>query len=144
MACDLRIASEKAAFGQPEVNLGVIPGFGGTQRLPRLVGAGKAAELILTGELIDAVEAHRIGLVNKVVKAEELLQESLRLATLMASRGETAVRLAKRAIQTGLDVDLRSGCRLEAELLAHCFSTEDQKEGMQAFLEKRKPQFRGR
>ncbi|HTU02394.1 MAG TPA: enoyl-CoA hydratase-related protein [Candidatus Sulfotelmatobacter sp.] len=143
MACDLRIASERATFGLPEVGLGVIPGFGGTQRLSRLVGPGKAAELILTGEIIDAAEAHRIGLVNRVVKAEELLPESLRMADVIASRAETAVRLAKKALQTGLDVDLQSGCALEAEMLARCFATRDQKEGMQAFLEKRKPQFTG-
>jgi len=143
MACDLRIASERASFGLPEVTLGVVPGFGGTQRLPRLVGPAKAAELALIGELVDATEARRIGLVNQVVAPEELLPASLRMANLIASRGPIAVRLAKKALLAGLEVDLQNGCRLETELLAHCFATADQKEGMQAFLEKRKPRFTG-
>ncbi len=144
MACDIRIASDTAVFGQPEVKLGVIPGFGGTQRLPKLIGHGKAKELVLTGELIDAAEAHRLGLVNKVTKAEDLLQEVTRTAELIASRGQIAVRLAKKAVRLAGDVDLRSGCAMEAELLARCFSTADQKEGMGAFLEKRKPNFQAK
>jgi enoyl-CoA hydratase len=144
MACDVRIASERAKFGQPEVNLGVTPGFGGTQRLPRLVGRGKAKELIFTGDTVDAAEAYRIGLVNRVVKAEELMAESVRLAELIASKGQVAVRLAKKAVNSGIEVDLQSGCAIEAEIFGLCFATEDQKEGMKAFLEKRKPEFRER
>ena len=144
MACDIRIASDAAVFGQPEVKLAVIPGFGGTQRLPRLVGHGKARELILTGELIDAAEAHRLGLVNKVTRAEDLVQEVMRTAERIASRGPVAVQLAKQAVCVAGNVDLRGGCAMEAELLARCFSTEDQKEGMCAFLEKRKPDFKAK
>jgi enoyl-CoA hydratase len=142
MACDLRIASEKAKFGQPEVNLGVTPGFGGTQRLPRLVGRGKAKELVFTGDMIDAAEAHRIGLVNRVVKPEELMAEAMKLAELIASRGQIAVRLAKKAVNSGIEVNLKSGCDIEAEIFGVCFSTADQKEGMAAFLEKRKADFK--
>jgi enoyl-CoA hydratase len=144
MACDIRIASDTAVFGQPEVKLAVIPGFGGTQRLPQLIGCGKAKELILTGDLIDAAEAHRLGLVNRVTRADDLLQEVTRTAELIASRGPIAVRLAKKAVRLAGDVDLRSGCAMEAELFARCFSTEDQKEGMGAFLEKRKPDFKAK
>lgn len=144
MACDIRIASEAAMFGQPEVKLAVIPGFGGTQRLPRLIGHGRAKELILTGELIDAGEAHRLGLVNKVTRADDLLADVERTATLIASRGPVAVRLAKQAVRLAGDVDLHSGCAMEAELLARCFSSQDQKEGMRAFLEKRQAGFAGK
>ena len=142
MACDLRIASEAAVFGQPEVNLAVIPGFGGTQRLPRLVGYGKAKELIFTGEHIQAAEAHRLGLVNRVVASDALLPEALKLAALIASRGPVAVRLAKRAINL-LGADGPAGFAAEAELLGHCFATADRQEGMRAFREKRTPVFRG-
>jgi enoyl-CoA hydratase len=141
MSCDIRVASEKAKFGQPEVGLGVTPGFGGTQRLPRLVGRGKAKELIFTGDMIDATEAFRIGLVNKVVKPEELMAESMKLAELIASKGQLAVRMAKKAVNSGVEVDLRSACDIEAEIFGVCFSTADQKEGMAAFLEKRKANF---
>jgi enoyl-CoA hydratase len=144
LACDIRIASTTATFGQPEVGLGVIPGFGGTQRLTRLVGYGKAKELIFTGDVVGAAEAHRVGLVNSVVEAEKLLQESVALGQRIASKGQLAVRLAKKAIGVGAGVDLRSGCAFEAEMLAHCFATEDQKEGMRAFLEKRKPEYKER
>ncbi|MFH0816824.1 MAG: enoyl-CoA hydratase-related protein [Methanobacteriota archaeon] len=144
MSCDMRIASEKAKFGQPEVSLGVTPGFGGTQRLPRLVGRGKAKELIFTGDMIDAAEAYRIGLVNRVVKPEELIAESMKLAELIASKGQVAVRLAKKAVNSGIEVDLKSGCDIEAEIFGVCFSTADQKEGMAAFLEKRKAEFKER
>jgi enoyl-CoA hydratase len=144
LACDIRIASAAATFGQPEVNLAVIPGFGGTQRLPKLVGCGKAKELIFTGDVIGAAEAHRLGLVNHVVEAENVLKESVTMGQRIASKGQIAVRLAKKAIGVGMEVDLRSGCALEAELLAHCFATEDQKEGMQAFLEKRKAAYKER
>lgn len=144
MACDIRIASEKAKFGQPEVKLGVTPGFGGTQRLPRLVGRAKAKELIFTGDMIDASEAHRIGLVNSVVPPDALMDEAKKLALKIAENGEIAVSLAKRAINQGIEVDLKSGCALESEVFGLCFSTEDQKEGMNAFIEKRPPKFKGR
>jgi len=144
MACDIRLASETAKFGQPEINRGVLPGFGGTQRLPRLVGGGKAKELLFTGALVDAPEALRIGLVDRVVPAERLLSEAMALASLIGTKSQAVLRLAKKAAQAAQDLDLRSGCALEAELLGHCFATEDQKEGMAAFLEKRKPEFRHR
>jgi enoyl-CoA hydratase len=142
MACDIRIASEAAVFGQPEVNLAVIPGFGGTQRLPRLVGYGKAKELIFTGEHVRAAEAHRLGLANRVVASDALLPEALQLAALIASRGPVAVRSAKRAINLS-GTDGRAGFAMEAELLGHCFATADRQEGMRAFLEKRTPAFMG-
>jgi enoyl-CoA hydratase len=144
MACDLRLAARRAAFGLPEVSLGVLPGFGGTQRLPRLVGAGAAAELIFTGGVIPAEEALRLGLVNRVLEGEALVPEALRLGGVIAAKAPTAVRLAKRALRLGLRTDLGTGAALEAELLAHCFSTEDQKEGMLAFLQKRSPNFKDR
>lgn len=143
MTCDLRIASETARFGQPEVSLGVIPGFGGTQRLPRLVGKGRAMELTLTGDMIDAQEACRIGLVNKVVPQAELLATARKTASKILSKGQVAVRLGKEAIHTGLELDLSKACSYEADLFGLCFATADQKEGMQAFIEKRPAQFKG-
>ncbi len=142
MACDLRIASEAARFGQPEVNIGIIPGFAGSQRLPRLVGKGRALEMILTGEMIDAAEAWRIGLANKVVPAAELLPTALELARKIAGKGQVAVSLARDAVRHGLEIDLARGAAFEADLFALCFATHDQKEGMSAFLEKRKALFR--
>ena len=144
MACDMRIASQRAKFGQPEVGLGITPGFSGTQRLPRLVGKGKACELILTGDIIQAEEAERIGLVNKVVPPEELMREAIALAERILKNAPLAVCYSNRAIKDGLDTDLESGIALEAELFASCFNTADQKEGMKAFLEKRKPVFQGK
>lgn len=144
MACDLRLAADSARFGQPEVNLGIIPGFGGTQRLPRLVGKGRALELILSGEMIDAAEAWRIGLVNRVVAADDLLREATLLAGKMAAKGLVALRLCKEAVANGLEMDLARACAYEAELFAFCFATEDQREGMGAFLEKRPAVFRDR
>ncbi len=144
MACDIRIAAENARFGQPEVNLGVIPGFGGTLRLARLVGKGRAKELIFTGDMIDAQEAYRIGLANKVVAAEELLAKARSMATKIASKGPVAVRFAKESVDNGLEMDLDRAGRLEAGLFGLCFATADQKEGMQAFLEKRPAKFTGR
>jgi enoyl-CoA hydratase len=144
MACDIRIAAENARFGQPEVNLGVIPGFGGTLRLARLVGKGRAKELIFTGDMVDAQEAHRIGLANKVVAAEELLAKARSMATKIASKGPVAVRFAKESIDSGLEMDLDRGGRFEASLFGLCFATTDQKEGMQAFLEKRPAKFTGK
>ncbi|MDR2527849.1 MAG: enoyl-CoA hydratase/isomerase family protein [Synergistaceae bacterium] len=137
MACDIRVASENAKFGQPEVNLGTLPGFGGTQRLPRLVGKGRAKELIFTADMIDAQEAYRIGLANKVVPLAELLDFCKKMAAKIISKGSYAVSLAKMAINTGLDTDLSSGLKLEADLFGLSFATADKKEGMSAFLEKR-------
>ncbi|HHV71971.1 MAG TPA: crotonase [Clostridia bacterium] len=144
MACDLRIASDKAKFGQPEINLGTIPGFAGTQRLPRLVGKTKAKELIYLGEMIDAEEAYRIGLVNKVVPAEQLLAEAEKIAEKIVAKSGIALKLAKSAIDTGLETDFLTGQNIEAQLFGLTFATEDQKEGMSAFLEKRKAEFKNR
>lgn len=137
MACDLRIASTKAKFGQPEVGLGIIPGFSGTQRLPRLVGPTKAKELVYTGEVIRAEEALRIGLVNKVVEPEALMDEALALAEKIAAQAPVAVQLAKKAIDTGLQADIDTGIAIENDLFALCFSTRDQKVRMEAFLNKK-------
>lgn len=144
MACDIRIASEKAKFGQPEVHLGVIPGFAGTQRLARLVGKGKAKELIFTGDMIDAQEAYRIGLVNQVVPPDLLIEQAKKLANKIAAKGQVAVQMAKRAINEGLEMPLEQANYHEANYFGLCFATADQKEGMAAFLEKRLPQFKGK
>lgn len=144
MACDIRLASSKAKFGQPEVGLGITPGFAGTQRLPRLVGAAAAKELIFTGKIIGAEEALRIGLVNHVYEPEELLSEAMKLAEEIASKAPIAVRHAKSAINFGLETDLSTGMEMERNLFGLCFATEDQKEGMAAFLEKRPPDYKGR
>ena len=144
MACDIRIASEKAKFGQPEVSLGIPPGFGGTQRLPRLVGRGRAKELLFTGDMIDAAEAYRIGLANKITAPEELLAAAKTMAQKIMSRAPIAVQVCKAAVNVGLDVDLASGVAYEAEVFGLCFATGDQKEGMAAFVEKRKPGFTGK
>lgn len=141
MACDIRIASTKAIFGQPEVSLGIIPAFAGTQRLPRLVGKGIASELIFTGRKIDATEAYRIGLVNKVSEPEELMDKAYEMANMILKNGSQAVMLAKTAINRGLNMDNESAYSYEASLFGLCFSTQDQKEGMTAFIEKRKPDF---
>ncbi|WP_031314136.1 short-chain-enoyl-CoA hydratase [Caldanaerobacter subterraneus] len=144
LACDIRIASRNAKFGQPEVGLGIIPGFGGTQRLPRIVGVSKAKELIYTGDMIDAEEALRIGLISKVVEQDKLLEEAYGIAKKIMSKGLVAVSLAKEAINKSLEVDIDSGMEYEANAFAMCFGTQDQKEGMVAFLEKRAPKFEGR
>lgn len=141
MSCDIRIAAETARLGQPEVNIGTLPGFGGSQRLPRLVGKGRALEMILTGDMIDASEAWRIGLVNQVVPAGELQSVARKLALKLASKSLMALRLCKEAVMHGMEMDLPNACRFEADLFALSFSTADQKEGMAAFLEKRKPVF---
>ena len=141
MACDIRIASEKARFSQPEVNLGLLPGFAGTQRLPRLVGKGIAKELIFTGDIIDAQEAWRIGLVNKIVPGEKLLETAKEMAKKIASKAQIAIRLSKQAINEGLEMDSQKAHTHEANCFGYCFSTQDQKEGMSAFLEKRPPNF---
>lgn len=143
LASDIRLASTTAKFGQPEVKLGIIPGFGGTQRLPRLIGAGLAKELIYTGNVIEAQEAYRIGLVNKVYEPQELYNKAKELAETITLRSPKAVSLSKAAINNGLNMDLESGIQYEAEVFGLCFATADQKEGMEAFLEKRKADFKG-
>lgn len=141
MSCDIRIASEKSRFGQPEVGLGICPGFGGTQRLFRLVGVARARELIFTCKVINGVEAERIGLVNKVVPPEELMNTALEMANIIASKSQIAVGYAKSAINKGIDTDIETGIVIEKDLFGLCFAAEDQKEGMSAFLEKRQPNF---
>jgi enoyl-CoA hydratase len=144
MACDIRVASDKASFGQPEINLGIIPGGGGTQRLTRLVGEGKAMELILTGDIIDAQTAYNIGLVQMVVPATDLEARTMELAGRIAEKSPIALRLAKEAVRIASRSNLDEGLRREVDLFALCFSSEDKDEGVRAFLEKRKPQFKGR
>lgn len=144
LACDLRIASETASFGQPEINLGIIPGGGGTQRLTRLVGEGKAMELILTGEIIDAKTAFAIGLVNQVVPSDQLQPKTMEVANRIAEKGPIALRLAKEAVKLASRSNLDEGLKREVDLFALCFATEDKDEGVKAFLEKRKPAFKGR
>ena len=144
LACDIRIASEKASFGQPEINLGIIPGGGGTQRLTRLVGEGKAMELILTGEIIDAQTAFTLGLANHVVPADQLETKTMEIANRIADKSPIALRLAKEAIKLASRSNLDEGLRREVDLFALCFSSEDKAEGVKAFLEKRKPEFKGK
>jgi enoyl-CoA hydratase len=144
MACDFRICSDKSKFGQPEVGLGVTPGFGGTQRLPRLVGTGMAKQLLYTGDTIDANEALRIGLVNAVLPAETLMDYVTKLARRISSRGQIAVRLCKDAVNEGMQTDIDRAMTIEADIFGLCFATEDQNEGMGAFVEKRKAQFKGK
>lgn len=143
-ACDIRYASENAKFGQPEVGLGITPGFGGTQRLTRVVGRGHAKELIYTANIIDAQEALRIGLVNKVVPQAELMDAVMKLAKTITKKAPVAVQLAKAAINRGINCDVVTGISYEAEVFGLCFATADQKEGMKAFIEKRKPTFEGK
>lgn len=143
MCCDFRVASSKARFGQPEVGLGITPGFGGTQRLPRLVGPGMAKELLYTADIIGADEALRIGLVNHVVEPEALLGYAKSLARRIAGQGQIAVRLCKAAVNAGLQSDIDRAMTIEADAFGLCFSTADQKEGMGAFVDKRKAAFTG-
>ncbi|REJ79832.1 MAG: crotonase [Acidobacteria bacterium] len=143
-SCDLRIASSRARFGQPEINLGLLPGGGGTQRLPRLIGMGQAMKLILTGAMIDAAEALRIGLVDEVVEPEQLEARCLELASEIASKSPVALRLAKEATRAAERLPLGDGLVYERDLFALAFSTEDKVEGVQAFLAKRKPSWKGR
>ncbi|MBU0492195.1 MAG: enoyl-CoA hydratase/isomerase family protein [Chloroflexi bacterium] len=143
MAGDIRIAADTAKLGQPEINLGLIPGYGGTQRLPRLVGRGMAKYLVLSGDMIDAAEAHRIGLVDFVVPAGELMEFTLKLAHKLAGKAPIALNLAKRAINEGLAGSLADGLLHEADLFGLVFATEDRVEGVSAFLSKRKPAFKG-
>lgn len=143
MACDFRLASEKARLGQPEVNLGIIPGYGGTQRLPRLVGTGKAKQMIFAGDFVTAAEAHRIGLVDEVYPPEELMTKARELAAKICTKGPLAIKAAKEAINFGIEVDLESGCAFEAAQFAQICATEDKTEGTRAFLEKRPADFKG-
>ncbi len=143
MSCDFIYASDKARFGQPEINLGIIPGFGGSQRLARLIGRAKAKELCMSGEMIDAQQALALGLVAKVFPAAELLNETMKAAKAMATKSRVALRAIKQIIDRGMDCDLKTGCALEAEAFGVCFASDDAREGVAAFLEKRKPAFRG-
>lgn len=143
LACHIRIASKNARFGQPEVKLGLIPGYGGTQRLTRLVGKGLANELILTGDMIDAEEALRIGIVNKVVEPSELMPTCITIAKKIMANSPVAVKLSLHAIQKGVEMSLEEGLALEANLFSLCFASEDASEGTKAFLEKRQPIFKG-
>ena len=144
LACDFIYASDKAIFGLPEINLGLIPGFGGTQRLPRLIGPHAAKEMILTGRYVPAQEAHRIGLVTQVFAPAELMEGALATAKTMASKGKTALRAAKHAVGQGLNADLCTGLGIECDAFALCMASPDAREGTGAFLEKRKPVFTGK
>jgi len=144
MACDIRLAADKALFGQPEVGLGITPGYGGTQRLPRLIGEGRAKELIYSANNIKAEEAYRVGLVNHVYPAEALIDEAKKLARKICSQAPLAVRLSKNQVTRGMQADIDTAMAIESDLFALCFATEDQKEGMAAFLDKRKPEFKSK
>jgi len=143
MACDFVYASENAKFGQPEITLGVIPGFGGTQRLPRLIGKSMAKELCMTGGMISAQEAKDLGLVNRVFPKDKLFEETMKTARAIAFKGKVALKAIKECIQRGMDVDLASGCYMESEAFGLIATSPDKKEGMTAFLEKRTPEFKG-
>ena len=144
MACDIRIASDSARLGQPEINLGIIPGWGGTQRLPRLVGPGKAKQMMLTGDMVTAAEALQIGLVEQVVAADMLLKVATEMAMKIAAKPQVAVQFIRKAVANGLDMPLDKAIDYEADIFGLCFATEDQKEGMAAFLEKRTAQWKDR
>lgn len=144
LSCHIRIASENAKFGQPEVNLGIIPGYGGTQRLTRLVNSGRAMEMILIGDMVDAKEALSIGLVNKVYPISELMNKTLEMAAKISSKGQQAIRFAMKSVRAVNEVSLSQGLNVEASLFALCCGTEDFKEGTNAFLEKRKPSFKNK
>ena len=144
MACHFRLASENARFGQPEINLGIIPGYGGTQRLPRLVGKGRALEILLTGDMIDAQEAWRIGLVNHVVPADKLIEEGKKILHKITGKGAVAVQAILQAVNLGLDQTIDEAMEVEALQFGRVCNTEDKSEGIQAFFEKRQPQFKGR
>ncbi len=144
LACDIRVCSENARFSQPEINLGIIPGGGGTQRLTRLIGEGRSMEMVLTGDMIDAETAYRFGLVNHVYTAEELESKTLELAGKIAEKAPIALQLAKEAVKFASRSNLDEGLRREVDLFAICFSTEDKQEGVSAFLGKRKPVFKGK
>jgi enoyl-CoA hydratase len=144
MCCDIRIASENAKFGQPEIKLGNIPGWGGTQRLPRLIGKGRASQMIFTGEFLSAADAEKYGLVNTVTSQDELLDKAIELAKKIASMGPIALKMAKIAINEGLRSNVPTGLKVEAYGVSVCLSTEDQKEGVNAFFEKRPSHFKGK
>lgn len=144
MCCDIRIASENAKFGQPEVGLGITPGFSGCVRLARLAGVAKARELIYTADIIPASEAEKIGLVNKVVPAEQLMDSAMEMANKIASKAQLAVRFSKMAINRGFETDIETAIAFENQVFAQCFSTDDQKEGMTAFVDKRTPEFKAK
>lgn len=144
LACDLRVAGEKARFSQPEINLGIMPGGGGTQRLTRLIGEGRAMEMILTGDMIDANTALNFGLVNHVFAPEELEEKTMELANKIAEKAPIALQMSKEAVKFASRSNLDEGLRREVDLFAICFSTEDKEEGVSAFLEKRKPEFKGK
>ena len=144
LACDIRVADETALFGFPEVGLGLLPGAGGTQRLARLLGTGKAKELILTGDPINATEAKNIGLIERVVHQGEALVEAKKIAKRILLRGPVAIANAKKAINEGVNLSLKNGLKIETQLFSELFKTRDQKEGVNAFFEKRKPKFVGR
>ena len=143
LACDFIYASENAMFGLPEITLGIIPGFGGTQRLPRLIGLNRAKEMIFTGKLLPAAEAQNIGMVNQVFTQGSLMEETLKIARAIAAKGKVSLRAAKQAINSGLNVDLATGCQIEGDAFAICMASEDGQEGTRAFIEKRKPVFKG-
>lgn len=143
LACDFIYASENAMFGLPEISLGLIPGFGGTQRLTRLIGSNRAKELIFTGKMVNVDDAQKFGLVNRICPPETLLSEVLKTARLIAAKGKVALRAAKQVINSGSDSDLATGCRIEIDAFAICMASEDAVEGTRAFLEKRPPQFKG-
>jgi len=144
MCCDIRIAAENASFGQPEINIGIIPGGGGTQLLPRIIGIGRAKELCFTGDMIDAREAERFGLVNKVVPLDKLEEEVMNLAQKIASKSPLILKYIKRSINLSMQTGLDAGLAFESQTLSTCFDTEDKEEGVSAFIEKRKPQFKGK
>jgi enoyl-CoA hydratase len=144
LACDIVYASDRAKIGQPEINLGIIPGSGGTQRLPRLIGKQRAKELVLTGDMINAQEAWNLGLLNKVVPSDQLMTEVKKLADKLLAKGALTLKAAKEAIEEGYDIELERGLGIEGKLFALCFATEDKTEGVNAFLEKRPPNFKGK
>ncbi|MFO7643406.1 MAG: enoyl-CoA hydratase-related protein [Desulfosarcina sp.] len=143
LACDFIYASENAMFGLPEITLGIIPGFGGTQRLSRLIGTNRAKEMIFTGKMVPAAEAERIGMVNRILPQASLMEETRKVAQGMAAKGKVSLRAAKQAINNGINVDLLTGCQIEVDAFAICMASKDGKEGTQAFMEKRKPVFTG-
>jgi enoyl-CoA hydratase len=143
MSCDFIYASDRARFGQPEINLGIIPGFGGTQRLSRLIGRARAKEICMSGEMLDAQQAKELGLVARIFPSEHLLAETMKIARMLAAKPAAALASIKKVVDCGADIDLRSGCTLEAEAFGACFGGEDMREGVSAFLEKRKPNFKG-
>ena len=144
MSCDMRVSSERSKLGQPEINIGIIPGAGGTQRLTRLIGEGRAMELILTGRMIDAKEAHQYGLINFIFSSEELEEKTIELANTVASKSSYAVERAKKSVKAVAEMSLENGLKYEQDLFIECFKSEDGKEGIAAFIEKRKANFKGK